>query len=139
MQVSSHRQNPAIVGTASADGVARLWDVLSGACVSTYTGHRGSVNSIRLHGSQACTASGDGTVHLWTSPSLTAPDASTQLSLMGRARAGSASDVTSLETSSSRRAADTEAAPRTSHLATFEGHTAPVVAAEWFSDGYLRV
>ncbi|XP_059141764.1 WD repeat-containing protein 37-like isoform X2 [Physella acuta] len=56
-----------IIGTASADHTGRIYSVESGACLLQYTGHKGSVNSIRFHPNQelVLTASGDGTAHIW--------------------------------------------------------------------------
>ena len=65
--ISSCVQNPSIIGTASADCSARIWDVSNGLCVAMYREHKGSVNSIRFHPMQpvACTAAGDGCVYVW--------------------------------------------------------------------------
>lgn len=56
-----------LVGTASADKTARIWGVDSGRCLTVYTGHQGSVNSIAFHPAQdlVLTASGDGSAHVW--------------------------------------------------------------------------
>jgi len=41
-----------LVGTASADKTARIWGIDSGKCLTVYTGHTGSVNSIAFHPTQ---------------------------------------------------------------------------------------
>lgn len=56
-----------IIGTASADHTACIWGIESGRCLLQYTGHVGSVNSIKFHQSRdlVLTGSGDGTAHIW--------------------------------------------------------------------------
>lgn len=51
------------------DYTARVWNTETGECLLQYTGHSGSVNSIRYHPSKdlVLTASGDQTVHIWQS------------------------------------------------------------------------
>ena len=57
-----------IIGSASADQTAKLWNKASGACIATYVGHAGSVNCIRFHPDKylALSVSGDASAHLWT-------------------------------------------------------------------------
>ncbi|CAH3181766.1 unnamed protein product [Porites lobata] len=66
-EVTCARHTPTMIGTASADRSARLWDVETGQCLLKYLGHSGSVNSIRFHPTDSivCTGSGDGTCHIW--------------------------------------------------------------------------
>lgn len=49
------------------DHTACVWSVEWGKCLLQYTGHQGSVNSIRFHPSRdiALTSSGDNTAHVW--------------------------------------------------------------------------
>ena len=56
-----------IIGTASADHTAIVWGMHSGRALLQYTGHTGSVNSLRFHPSKelVLTSSGDGSVHIW--------------------------------------------------------------------------
>ena len=56
-----------VIATASADQTARIWGMHSGTCLLQYTGHTGSVNSIRFHPGKelVLTCSGDGTAHIW--------------------------------------------------------------------------
>lgn len=56
-----------IIGTASADHTACIWGIESGRCLLQYTGHVGSVNSIKFHQNRdlVLTGSGDGTAHIW--------------------------------------------------------------------------
>lgn len=52
-----------------ADYTARVWNIDSGECLLQYTGHSGSVNSIRFHPNKdlTLTSSGDQSVHIWQS------------------------------------------------------------------------
>ncbi|KAM9671552.1 WD repeat-containing protein 37 isoform 4-T12 [Trichechus inunguis] len=65
--VSVARTQPVVLGTASADHTALLWSIETGKCLVKYSGHVGSVNSIKFHPSEqlALTASGDQTAHIW--------------------------------------------------------------------------
>ncbi|CAH0400480.1 unnamed protein product [Chilo suppressalis] len=65
--VSSSRPGQSLFGTASADHTACVWSVEWGRCLLQYTGHQGSVNSIRFHPTRdiALTSSGDNTAHVW--------------------------------------------------------------------------
>ena len=49
------------------DQTCRLWYVQNATCLLQYSGHKGSVNSVRFHPSQdlVLTSSGDGTAHIW--------------------------------------------------------------------------
>ncbi|XP_036072194.1 WD repeat-containing protein 37 isoform X2 [Oryzias melastigma] len=61
------RNQPVVLGTASADHTAMLWSIETGKCLLKYMGHQGSVNSIKFHPNEqmALTASGDQTAHIW--------------------------------------------------------------------------
>ncbi|KAJ2953293.1 hypothetical protein O0L34_g877 [Tuta absoluta] len=65
--VSSARPGQSLIGTASADHTACVWSVEWGKCLLQYTGHSGSVNSIRFHPNRdiALTSSGDNSAHVW--------------------------------------------------------------------------
>uniref|UniRef100_A0A672H8Z0 WD repeat-containing protein 37 n=1 Tax=Salarias fasciatus TaxID=181472 RepID=A0A672H8Z0_SALFA len=65
--LSVTRTQPVVLGTASADHTAMLWSIETGKCLLKYTGHQGSVNSIKFHPTEqmALTASGDQTAHIW--------------------------------------------------------------------------
>ena len=43
-----------ILGTASADHTAIIWGMHSGQALLQYTGHAGSVNSLRFHPTKVC-------------------------------------------------------------------------------------
>ncbi|CAH2094467.1 unnamed protein product [Euphydryas editha] len=65
--VCTARPGQALIGTASADHTACVWSVEWAKCLLQYTGHSGSVNSIRFHPNRdiALTSSGDNTAHVW--------------------------------------------------------------------------
>ena len=52
---------------AGTDGVARLWDTVSGQLITAFFGHRGSVNAAVLSGDERHVLTGgtDGTAQLW--------------------------------------------------------------------------
>lgn len=65
-QIAAKAGQP-IIGTASADHTACIWGIESGKPLLQYTGHTGSVNSIKFHQQRdlVLTGSGDGTAHIW--------------------------------------------------------------------------
>lgn len=65
-QISCKSSQP-IIGTASADHSACIWEIGSGRCLLQYLGHTGSVNSIKFHSSRdlVLTGSGDATAQIW--------------------------------------------------------------------------
>lgn len=65
--VATSKTDQLLIGTASADQTARIWWIENGSCLQEYTGHSGSINSIRFHPSQdlVVTGSGDQTAHVW--------------------------------------------------------------------------
>ncbi|XP_015366608.1 PREDICTED: WD repeat-containing protein 37-like [Diuraphis noxia] len=56
-----------VIGTCSADHTARIWCIETGTPLLQYTGHMGSINSIKFHPNKdlALTSSGDQTIHIW--------------------------------------------------------------------------
>ena len=55
------------LATCSKDRTARVWDLATGKCCATLTGHAQEINSISYvgEGQTLATASEDGTVRLW--------------------------------------------------------------------------
>ena len=51
--------------SGSNDKSIRVWDVETGAQVSTLTGHGGTVYGLAVHGDRLFSASGDGTIRVW--------------------------------------------------------------------------
>jgi len=113
-----------VLGTASADRTARLWAVDSGKCLMRYSGHEGSVNSVKFHPCQelVITGSGDGSAHVWkSSPAyLSKPYSDTE--------SGDSSDdgTAGLE-------AGTGEGLRP--LVVLSGHQGVVVSADWLAGG----
>ncbi|XP_011500960.1 PREDICTED: WD repeat-containing protein 37 isoform X2 [Ceratosolen solmsi marchali] len=66
-EVSVGRIGQLVITTASADHTARVWGIDSCRCLLQYTGHSGSVNSVRFHPTKdlILSASGDWTAHIW--------------------------------------------------------------------------
>ncbi|XP_017912831.1 PREDICTED: WD repeat-containing protein 37 isoform X3 [Capra hircus] len=60
--VSVARTQPVVLGTASADHTALLWSIETGRSLAKYTGHVGSVNSIKFHPSEQLALTGN---YLW--------------------------------------------------------------------------
>lgn len=128
-EVSCARHTPSIIGTASADRSAKLWDVETGQCLLKYLGHNGSVNSIRFHPTDAivCTGSGDGTCHIWRA-NVSSPEQ--------RSHPGSADEADNVTDE------ELEDNPDGSTPAIFKtptcelkGHEGAVIAADWFTSG----
>lgn len=65
--VTAGRADQCVICTASADHTARVWSVETGRCLLIYSGHSGSVNSVRCHPTRdlVLSASGDQTAHIW--------------------------------------------------------------------------
>lgn len=65
--VTCGRPSQPLIATASADHTACIWSVEWGKGILQYTGHSGSVNSIKFHPNRdlALTSSGDTTAHVW--------------------------------------------------------------------------
>lgn len=131
-EVSCARHSSTMIGTASADRSARLWDAETGQCLLKYLGHNGSVNSIRFHPADAiiCTGSGDGTCHIWRALDST----SEQRSHPGSA--DEADNITDEEIDGFDNAdAGIAAIVLKSPLCELKGHEGAVIAADWFTSG----
>ncbi|CAB3362763.1 WD repeat-containing protein 37 isoform X2 [Cloeon dipterum] len=117
--VSCPRSGQPFIGTASADHTASIWSTASGACILKYTGHSGSVNSIRFHPSRdlVLTASGDTTAHIWQADMgikpLVEPDPDDQECVDDK----------------------TESPALRTPRFELKGHTNAVIAADWLSAG----
>lgn len=130
-EVTCARHTPTMIGTASADRSARLWDVETGQCLSKYLGHNGSVNSIRFHPTDSivCTGSGDGTCHIWRAI-VSKPEE--------RSHPGSADEADNI-TDEEFEGVDNPDASATACLRSptceLKGHEGAVIAADWFTSG----
>jgi WD40 repeat protein/serine/threonine protein kinase len=63
-------RNGRLMATGSQDQTARIWNRVSGQCVSVLAGHQGEVNGVAFSpdSSQLASASDDGTVKIWDVP-----------------------------------------------------------------------
>jgi len=118
-----------LLGTASADRTARVWGVESGRCLLRYTGHQGSVNSIKFHPGQdlVITGSGDGTAHVWSLSSAAGQGGGFRHS---SEEEGSDEEV---EVDNGREGGEVPA------LMVLTGHTGVVVSADWVPGGNQAV
>ncbi|XP_003387860.1 PREDICTED: WD repeat-containing protein 37-like [Amphimedon queenslandica] len=120
----------AILGSASADTTASLWDVNAGTMLLKYTGHTGSVNCITFHPMDqiACTASGDGTAHVWKTTVTALGKQHMKHDSSGEDRGGYSDDeMLDIDSNS--------VATLKTPLLTLAGHTGPVMACDWMSEG----
>ncbi len=53
------------VVTSSFDGTAKIWDINSGQCLHTLTGHTDSINSVAISSDKVVTGSSDRTAKIW--------------------------------------------------------------------------
>ncbi|XP_047994535.1 WD repeat-containing protein 37 [Leguminivora glycinivorella] len=124
--VSSSRPGQALIGTASADHTACVWSVEWGKCLLQYTGHAGSVNSIRFHSNRdiALTSSGDNTAHVW------------QAAVNWDLPRGQSSEE-ELEGGGEESLGEGSDRPEVlrTPLTTLVGHSGVVVAADWLTGG----
>lgn len=128
-EVSCARHTPTIIGTASADRSARLWDVETGQCLLRYLGHNGSVNSIRFHPTDAivCTGSGDGTCQIWRAI-VPSPEQ--------RSHPGSADEAENITDEELEDNMDgSSSALLKTPTCELKGHEGAVIAADWFTSG----
>ncbi|KAK9508724.1 hypothetical protein O3M35_006215 [Rhynocoris fuscipes] len=126
--VAVARPGVPLIGTASADQTACIWLMDSGKCALRYTGHNGSVNSIKFHPSRdlVLTASGDHSAHIWQAAVTTdvfktgSSDEEVEIESVAEANTG--------ET-------DTEGPSLRTPIAELTGHSGPVAAADWLPGG----
>ena len=109
-------------------------------CFAVYTGHGGSVNSIRIrpgapgpNGSiTACSAGGDGEVHIWHA---TLPNTYEQLTQQQQARENGGDVLKNETVSALLSAAIPTTASSSLSSVRLRGHTAPVMTADWLAGG----
>lgn len=124
---SSEKRN--LFASASADRTAKLWrldnESKTANPLMVYSGHSGSVNSVRFHPTQSivCTTSGDRTCHIWKP--LDTPNPS---------KSSSEEDGDSFR-SSSRRRLSMDIPVLNKPLAKLISHQGHVMVGEWSCDG----
>ena len=126
-QVTACKQDHHVFGTASADHTARLWSTQTGDSFYVYDGHNGAVNSVRFSpetGTTACTAGGDGEVHVWE---FFRPEAHAGGDAGGSATGTGAGDAAGTAHAS-------QLGPAAARL-RLRGHGGPVHAADWMPGG----
>ncbi|WAR04299.1 WDR37-like protein [Mya arenaria] len=129
-EVNVSRHDSMVIGTASADHTAKIWNVETGKCLLCYAGHQGSVNAIRFNPVKdlVVSTSGEGTAHIW-SPTVNLPPHEIL-------RSQSSEDE--LEMSEKEEAND-ELLEQMGSLRTplreLIGHNNVVIAADWLCSG----
>ena len=60
------------LATASADGLARVYNVFTGACTALFEGHENEISKIQFNpqGNKIITASSDKTCRVWNTESI---------------------------------------------------------------------
>lgn len=131
--VACMKSSPTLIGTASADRTARLWNIETGQTIISYLAHNGSVNSIRFHPTEAivCTGSGDGNAHIWKIPPL--PDTRSRSPLMNAdSPAGSGEDDLDDDPDGGENQQIMKIKNYSVELGEHEG---PIAMADWWSNG----
>lgn len=131
-QVAAKTGHP-IIGTASADHLACIWNANTGRCLLQYQGHSGSVNSIKFHLSKdlVLTGSGDSTAHVWQAAVNWDGPSSSQ-----RKCYSSEEELEDGESNEDRDRVDVLRTPLCEFGSTGPnvGHSSVVVAADWIFD-----
>ena len=124
--------DPYVIGTCSRDGSARLW-TLDSSGSATFSGHNGTVNSIRIHGlatSRAvCTAGADGTVQIFKIPLFMMHQRSPKELRVSRRSSGNLAGVDSPYMSPDQSDDDSVSAtpPHTPRMVTPRGSSVPAL------------
>uniref|UniRef100_A0A6A7G6U5 WD repeat-containing protein 37-like n=3 Tax=Hirondellea gigas TaxID=1518452 RepID=A0A6A7G6U5_9CRUS len=122
-----------LLATASADQSACIWGVDCGRVVLQYTGHSGSVNSVRFHPTRelVLTASGDYTAHIWQA-AVSHENLKVQSSEDEVDGSGEDEDDGGLESGGGRGG---KPATLRTPLVELRGHSGVVSAADWMTGG----
>lgn len=130
-QVATKPGHP-IIGTASADHLACIWNANTGRCLLQYQGHSGSVNSIKFHINKdlVLTGSGDTTAHIWQAAvNWDGPSSS------ARKCYSSEEELDEGESNDDRDRIDVLRTPLCEFRSTASyGHSSVVVAVDWTYD-----
>ncbi|XP_060554600.1 WD repeat-containing protein 37-like [Ruditapes philippinarum] len=122
-----------IIGTASADHTARIWNIETGHCLLQYAGHQGSVNAIRFNPVKdlVVTTSGAGFAHIW-SPQVNLPPHE-----IIRSHSSGEDDLDMSEKEDMAEDLPEQTVNNTLRTPTRElvGHHSVVIAADWLNTG----
>ncbi|ESO86795.1 hypothetical protein LOTGIDRAFT_194641 [Lottia gigantea] len=133
-EVKVSHTDPHVIGTASADHTARLFSIETGQCLLRYTGHQGSVNSIRFHPDKelVLTGSGDERAHIW-SCHVTTPSHVDNM----KSHSSGEDDLEGSEKEEMNEDTDqvVDSVTQRCPLVELTGHTGVVIAADWMADG----
>nr|XP_031526757.1 WD repeat-containing protein 37 isoform X2 [Vicugna pacos] len=136
--VSVARTQPVVLGTASADHTALLWSIETGRSLAKYTGHVGSVNSIKFHPSEqlALTASGDQTAHVWRyAVQLPTPQPVADTSVCGEDEV----DCSDKDEPEADADVPSDCPTVRAPLTSLKSHQGVVIAADWLVGGKQAV
>ncbi|XP_047490920.1 LOW QUALITY PROTEIN: WD repeat-containing protein 37-like [Penaeus chinensis] len=132
--VAVSRGGTPVIATASADQTACVWGIDGGRNLLQYTGHSGSVNSVKFHPTKdlILTASGDNTAHVFQA--AITPD---QLRVHSSEDEVDGSDREDEEDGGMMgvRGDGVGAATLRTPLRELTGHTSVVIAADWLPGG----
>ncbi|XP_064111734.1 WD repeat-containing protein 37-like isoform X2 [Macrobrachium nipponense] len=135
--VAVSRGGTPVIATASADQTACIWGIDGGRNLLQYTGHSGSVNSVKFHPSQdlILSASGDHSAHIWQA--AITPD---QLRVHSSEDEVDGSDREDEDDGGGiggggRLSDGGGAASLRTPLRELTGHTSVVIAADWLPGG----
>ncbi|XP_050407512.1 WD repeat-containing protein 37 isoform X1 [Patella vulgata] len=137
-EVKLSKSDPHVIGTASADHTARLFSIETGICLLRYTGHQGSVNSIRFHPNKdlVLTGSGDERAHIWSSQ-VTLPSHGEVV----KSHSSGEDDLDGSEKEEMMEDQDqvTDCVTQRSPLMELSGHVGVIIAADWMAGGTQAV
>ncbi|XP_060533348.1 WD repeat-containing protein 37 [Cylas formicarius] len=137
-EVSVARPGVPVIGTASADHTACVWNIESSRCLLQYQGHSGSVNSIRFHPCKdlVLTGSGDYLAHIWQAAlNWDLPKGhSSEEELEEGCDIGGGDDASDFG-SQQQQKVSTLRTP----VGELSGHSGPIAAAEWLAGGDLAI
>ncbi|XP_028329165.1 WD repeat-containing protein 37-like isoform X2 [Gouania willdenowi] len=136
--LSVTRTAPMVLGTASADHSAMLWSIETGKCLLKYTGHQGSVNSIKFHPTEhmALTASGDQTAHIWRyMVQLPTPQPVVDSSVSSTTPGEDEADISEEDDADGEVEGPNECPSVRIPAVTLRSHQGVVIAADWLVGG----
>ncbi|KAK3853554.1 hypothetical protein Pcinc_039913 [Petrolisthes cinctipes] len=132
--VAVSRVGTPVLTTASADQTACVWGIDGGRNLLQYTGHSGSVNSVKFHPTQdlILSASGDHTAHIWQA--AITPDQLRVHSSEDEVDGSDREDDDDVGLAGGRGEGGGPSTLRTP-IRELTGHTSVVMAADWLPGG----